>query len=421
MKKLLNKTLLYYALFAVILLLCSAPLFYSLSEKLYLDDVDEAIQLRKEEFFRNNAAVLRINEIAEWNKFSRDVRILPDTVTHRKGVIFQQFYYDTLTPEWEPYRVLYSDVRIENQPYTLMIRLNLVESQDLVETIAFLYLIIMVALFAGFIIISKIVSKRLWKPFYESLSQIQQFNIDKNEMPAFANVNTKEFQELNNALEKLMQQNLKAYQSQKEFTQNAAHELQTPLAVFQSKLDLLIQNTSITEEQAEILQSLYKSSSRLSRINKNLLLLAKIENNQFAETERVNINDILREVLPYFKEQGISKGLTIHKNIDSEIVITGNKALVEIMINNLLLNAISHNIVKGKVGVHITDRVLTVTNTGDDNALNEQILFKRFGRGDLNNQGTGLGLAIVKEICDRYGWEVIYIFKNKEHNFSVNF
>jgi signal transduction histidine kinase len=421
MKKLLNKTLLYYAIFAIIPLLCSSPLFYWLSEKLYLDDVDEAILLRKEEFFRNNAATLKINEISEWNRFNRDVHILPDTVTHQKNVIFQHFYYDTLAPEWEPYRVLYSDVRIENKPYTLMIRLNLVESQDLVETIAFLYLIILVALFAGFIIISKIISSRLWKPFYEALSQIKRFNIDKNEMPVFTSSNTVEFQQLNNALEKLIHQNLKAYQSQKEFTQNAAHELQTPLAVFQSKLDLLLQNTTLSQQQAEIIQSLYKAASKLSRINKNLLLLAKIENNQFTETSNIHINDILKEVIPYFKEQADSKNLTINEQIQNEITVNGNQTLVEIMINNLLLNAISHNIENGNICIYISGNALTIMNTGSNAALNEKILFRRFSKATSNNQGTGLGLAIIKEISDRYKWKVNYAFENYQHSFSVAF
>ena len=113
MNRLLNKTLLYYTFFATIILLLSAPFFYWMMEKLYTDDVDEAIVLRKKEFETNNQQTLRITDISVWNKFNRDIRILPDTVVSKpKDSIIQQTFYDALVPEWEPYRVLYTNVTI---------------------------------------------------------------------------------------------------------------------------------------------------------------------------------------------------------------------------------------------------------------------------------------------------------------------
>ena len=147
MNRLLNKTLLYYTFFATIILLLSAPFFYLMMERLYTDDVDEAIFLRKKEFEINNQQTLHITDIAVWNKFNRDIRILPDTVVSKpKDSILQQNIYDALVPEWEPYRVLYTNVKIEGQPFVLMIQLNLVESEDLIKTIIWLYLGILFAL-----------------------------------------------------------------------------------------------------------------------------------------------------------------------------------------------------------------------------------------------------------------------------------
>jgi len=126
MNRLLNKTLLYYSFFATVILLLSAPFIYWTMEKLYRDDVDEAILLRRDEFETNNRKLLHISDIPVWNQFNRDTRILPDTIkSSPKDSIIQQIFYDALVPEWEPYRVLYKDVAIEGKPFVLMIGLIL--------------------------------------------------------------------------------------------------------------------------------------------------------------------------------------------------------------------------------------------------------------------------------------------------------
>jgi signal transduction histidine kinase len=422
MNRLLNKTLLYYTFFATIILLLSAPFFYWMMEKLYTDDVDEAIVLRKKEFETNNQQTLHITDIPVWNKFNRDIRILPDTVVSKpKDSIIQQTFYDALVPEWEPYRVLYTNVKIEGQSFVLMIQLNLVESEDLIKTIIWIYLGILFALLLVIFFITRFISNRLWKPFYDTLKKIDQFNIEQHTSPEFSVTNVKEFEQLNAGLEKLIRGSLQSYASQKSFTQNAAHELQTPLAIFQSKLDLLLQDTSLTRPQATIVQSLYEATSRLTRINKNLLLLAKIENNQFAETATFTINELINDVTPYFTEQADSKRLIIEKNMEAIVGGNANRGLAEIMINNLFLNAVRHNIENGKIIISLKDNRFTIANSGTVQSLDETILFKRFGKGSADVRSSGLGLAIVKEICERYGWEVSYKFEGGLHNFSVSF
>ncbi len=140
MNRLLNRTLINYTFFATLILILSSPFFYWMMDKLYLDDVDEAILLRKKEFLINNRASLKTDDVSIWNRFNRDTRLLPDTITTKpKDHIIQETFYDAMTPEWEPYRVLYTNVSIEQKPYVLMIRLNLVESEDLIKTLTWLY------------------------------------------------------------------------------------------------------------------------------------------------------------------------------------------------------------------------------------------------------------------------------------------
>jgi signal transduction histidine kinase len=422
MNRLLNKTLLYYTFFATIILLLSAPFFYWMMEQLYTDDVDEAIVLRKKEFETNNQQTLHITDIAVWNKFNRDIRILPDTVVSKpKDSIIQQTFYDALVPEWEPYRVLYTNVTIDGQPFVLMIQLNLVESEDLIRTIIWIYLGILFSLLLVIFFLTRFISNRLWQPFYDTLKKIDQFNIEQHNSPTFIETNIREFEQLNTGLEKLIQGNLQSYASQKSFTQNAAHELQTPLAVFQSKLDLLLQDNSLTQPQAVIVQSLYEATSRLTRINKNLLLLAKIENNQFSETTSFSVNELITDVTPYFTEQANSKKLVIENETDSIIAINANRGLAEIMVNNLFLNAVRHNVENGKIILSLKDNTFTISNSGALQSLDEAILFKRFGKGSSDTRSSGLGLAIVKEICDRYDWKVNYQFSDGLHHFSIRF
>ena len=422
MNQLLNRTLLYYAFLATALLLLSAPIFYSQMQRLYIDDVDEAINLRREEFERYHLPRLQRKDVATWNKFNRDIWIVPDTVTQLVGQIREAVFLDTLHQEWEPYRVLYDRITIDQQPFILRIRINLVESEDLIKALAKLYIGLLVVLSGVLFVLTRLISKKLWRPFYDTLHQIKKFNIEQQSVPAFSDTSINEFKQLNTGLISLINANLISYQRQKEFTENAAHELQTPLAVFQSKLDLLLQLPSLSEEQAAIIASLYETASRLSRINKNLLLLTKLGSRQFHERQAAEVGLIITEVLPYFAEQAQQKGLHIQTHLpDQPVWVQAHKGLLEIMIHNLFLNAIRHNIPSGQINMHLVEKQLTITNTGEAIPLEEELLFKRFAKTSGHVQSSGLGLAIVHQICQLHGWQVTYRFLHQQHQFTVNF
>ncbi len=423
MNRLLNRTLLFYSFFAVVILLISAPFVYWLMEKLYTDDVDEAILLRKKEFEVKNLHTLHLGDISVWNRFNRDIRILPDTVAAKPhDTIIQEVFYDELVPEWEPYRVLYTRVFIERQPEILMIRLNLVESDDLIRMLSRIYFGILFAFLIVIFFVTRFISNSLWKPFYDTLQKIEAYNIEMHAVPEFSKTRIEEFCQLNAGLKRLINGTLLSYKIQKRFTENASHELQTPLALFQSKLDLLLQEPDLSGKQAELIQSLYEASARLTRVNKNLLLLAKIENNQFVDLKPVSLSETIQEVLPYFSEQAEAKQLSLFTNFTSEGTgLQANQGLVEMVINNLLLNAIRYNHAQGSIHISVQKSVLIVSNTGNEIALQQDFLFQRFSRLADQPQSNGLGLAIVKEICDRYNWKINYIWENKLHTFFISF
>lgn len=418
-KKLLHKTTNHFLIFSVLSLVISAPLFYYITNYFYVEETDESLLIHKEDFIRHQLPSLRISDIALWNKYNKNESLIP---SHKiaKDTLFTKFYFDKLKKENQPYRQLNSPIIIENKPYTYITQINLIEKKEIIESVVLLFLSIIILLMAGVLLIVKISSKRLWKPFYNTLLQIRGFELDKNNTPVFIPTDIEEFNELNKSLSRLIEKNISIYQSQKEFAENASHELQTPLALFQTKIDNLVQ-LELNEEQSAILSSLNKDISRLNRLNKNLLLLSKIDNETYLEKNTFVLNDYIEKHLAFFTEQAKSKNISIKTQFTSPLSITGNPALTEVLINNLFLNAIRHNEKNGKIIITIQDNQLTFSNTGQSTPLSIDKLFNRFSKINPSSQGNGLGLAIIKKIAEINNWEIKYTFDDQLHNFSVRF
>lgn len=291
--------------------------------------------------------------------------------------------------------------------------------RDVLMGIMIQYSFITAMLGIGVVLTMRIISRKLWAPFDHTLDKIESFSLESGNIPTLPTSDITEFNRLNASLNLLMHKSLDSYKAQKEFTENASHELQTPLAIFQSKLDLLLQQAELTENQAEIIQDLYHMTSRLSRLNRNLLLLAKIENAQFDKTEAISLNKFVNNLQPFL--ESIADGLHIINDFQQEITVNANSSLLESMINNLVVNALRHNRPGGSISISISGNSLAVSNTSDAPALDATHIFNRFYRPAQNKQGNGLGLAIVKAVCDYHGWTVAYRYNDGTHSFIVKF
>lgn len=419
-KKLLHKSSRAYLLYAVLLLMVSAPVFYYATKKLYIKEADDTLMLHKKEFLQFNIATLKQTDVPVWNRFNRNVKIEGSSIVSKDSLFFNN-YYDTLDKEVEPYRVLNFPVTIENVPYVYSERINLVETADLIKNIAFLFFAVISILLVGLFIITKKLSVNLWKPFYETLNRIENFEIDKTQSPVFSETSIEEFTRLNTSIQKLIQKNILIYNSQKEFIENAAHELQTPLAVFQAKIDILIQRDDVNEEQAVLLGSLNDNIFRLNRLNKNLLLLSKIEHNNYSSRESILLTDYIQKNIAFFTEQANAKSISIKMESHQDFQIKSNPVLTEILVNNLFLNAVKHNIKNGQITITLNSNKLVFTNSGQIQPLNTNKLFNRFSKANPSEQGTGLGLSIIKKICEVNNWTVVYNYENKLHSFSILF
>jgi two-component system sensor histidine kinase ArlS len=418
--KLLHRTLRVYIIFSSLVLIISTPLFYFLVNKLFIDDADETLLLRKKEFLAYTLPSLKVNDINNLNEFSRDLKIQPAAFPVTNDTLFYRNYLDTLANENEPYRVLLSPITIESNPFVVMTRINLIESEDMIKSIAVSFIIIVTCLLTGLYFITRKLSRKLWKPFYTTLNNIENFELDKNNKPSLPESDIDEFSRLNHSVEKLIDRNIEIYAHQKEFIENAAHELQTPLAVFQAKLDTLAQQLPFTDELSKTLTDLNDSASRLARLNKNLLLLSKIENGQFKATDDVDAYSIIRKLAFFFAEQGEEKNIKVISSDIEPMMLKGNATLFEIVISNLLLNAIRHNHNDGKVILTFHKNCLQITNSSAREALDPEKLFQRFSQPG-SGSGNGLGLSIVKKICDLHGWQISYGYENKLHIFQITF
>ncbi len=291
---------------------------------------------------------------------------------------------------------------------------------DIIKGIMLQFVLIVTLMGVAIVVTAGFISRRLWHPFDKTLAAIESFRLEDDRNADLPETDVSEFRRLNDALDRLMRNSRHSYRLQKEFTENASHELQTPLAVFQSKLDLLLQQSELSEQQAAIIQDLYAMSRRLSRLNRNLLLLAKMENRQFRRTAQVDLVTTIDHLHLYLDSLATDVALQIDIKVP-EFPLHANSALLESMVSNLVVNAIRHNRPGGTVRLTLTGTEMTIDNTSDEPPLDTTRIFDRFYRPTEQTAGNGLGLAIVKAVCDYHGWCISYSFHSGHHQFCVSF
>ena len=271
-----------------------------------------------------------------------------DTLIYKDTLIFHAI--DELEgieniEEYEKYRQLTAYETFPNgERHKIITRNSLVRNQDFITVITFLTIFIMLLLLTGLWFFNTQIAKKIWKPFYSNLSNLKKFSVQDQKPIELLPSNILEFTELNNSIKSLTEKLSSDYNNLKEFTENASHEMQTPLAIMQSKIELLLQSTNLNESEINQLQSIYQAGQRLSKLNKTLLTLAKVENRQFSEKEDVNLSELFENKLDIYEDFISQKKLNIDKDIEKNAIINTNITMLEMLITNLLSNSIRHNI-----------------------------------------------------------------------------
>lgn len=320
--------------------------------------------------------------------------------------------------EQEPGRSLITTVRLKGRNIQVTITKSRVESEDLVRVILLITLGVTLILLVSLFIINRFVMSRLWMPFYNTLKRMKSFEVTKMESLNSDSTKIDEFIELNQSVNAMADRVKQDYRELKSFTDNASHEMMTPLAVINSKLDSLLQTEPFTAQQGTLLEDIYQATGRLSRLHQSLLLLAKIENNLITDAQQIDLKVLIESKIRQFHELFERDSLTTEVNLSNKTVIM-SRYLADILLNNLFSNAVRHNQRGGKISIELSEMALVISNTGKDFSGKDR-LFDRFSKSS-ESEGMGLGLAITKQVCNLYGYQITYRQINELHIFSVFF
>jgi signal transduction histidine kinase len=403
----------------VVIFLLASVAFALLLHYVLINQVDEDLKIEQNEI---TSYVNKYNKLPEVIKV-RDQQIFYKPVEQSGVNDKRQFHnlkvYNDHHKEQELVRELNFNINAGGQWYIVTVRKSLEGTDDLVQSIIVITAITILLILMATFLINRIVLRRLWQPFYDTLQTVGSFKLGKNKLQLQV-TNIDEFALMNKTLQQAITKAEEDYVLLKQFTENASHELQTPLAVIRSKLDLLIQDEYLTAGQSDAVQSAYDALQKLSRMNQSLLLLTKIENRQFSETEVIDMKALTETKLNQFKELWQNKNITV-KHLLQRSSITFNPTLADILLNNLCSNATKHNIAGGSIDIELNAGSLTFRNTGPSVALCKNRVFTRFYKSGYAQDSYGLGLSIIKQICEVSSCNIAYSFEGSNtHVFSVN-
>ena len=322
--------------------------------------------------------------------------------------------------ETEPARILTTIFKDkENRHYELSVFTPTIEKRDLQEAIFHLLIALFATLLIAILVINIWVFRRSMKPFYQLLNWLDKYRLGQENEPLDISTDTSEFRKLNETVKRYASHSEEIYRQQKLFIGNASHEIQTPLAVCQNRIEMLMEDESLNEEQLSELAKTYQTLEYVSKLNKSLLLLSKIDNSQFVDTTTVSINELVHRYMDDYQEVYDYKEIQITLNEKENFHLQINETLATMLITNLLKNAYVHNNEHGTIQIEIGKDYITFSNSGDLQPLEEKRVFERFYQGKKKEGTTGLGLAIVAAICRQCSLEVSYRFVNNMHEFHV--
>ncbi|PZF71826.1 sensor histidine kinase [Taibaiella soli] len=350
-----------------------------------------------------------------------EIKILGKDAPITTAEVHQYTYYNPDIKHRECWLSVKSFYKINDETYSISSYNYVTKANEILMGLLSSFICI-VALSLLFVIISgSVISKLILAPFYHTVKTIQTFSIKSKQKIQLPKTGTKELNELNVFLKKMTDKAVDEYAALKEFSENASHELQTPLAIIRSKMELLVES-DITEEQAALIADMQNAIEKLSKINRSLTLLTKLENEEYDATKDIKFCRSAKDSLSAFSDLMEVKGICLHRQIDSNVTVMLNPALADILLNNLLSNAIRHNLPEnGQIDVLLTKDKFCIKNTGNPPNIPTEDLFRRFKKVNQSGESIGIGLAIVKQICDLNKFKIRYTFEEGWHIIEINF
>ena len=371
----------------------------------------------------NKSKIALLEQTAKLNKFPSTTYGNCQLMTY-KTIEFSKentnFYKDTLILDkkvnrYKPYRLMTFSTTINNQAYEIQMLRTLEETDGLIINIFLFMTLLFILLIVILLIVNQYSSNQIWKDFYLSLDKINKFDLNIHKDIKLTTTDIKEFEDLNIVLRRMTKRIASDYSKMKEYTENASHEIQTPLAIINSKLELLLQCKELPEKQYQIIADASEASDRLARLNKTLILLTRIENRQFPEEKTIFPQQIIEKHLNNYEEIILSKGIKLSTTFEPEVNIQINPHLADILLLNLIKNAIRHNIPNGELKIKLNSTIFEIANSGAPLDIDSELLFDRFFKSTKSSQSLGLGLSIVKKITELFNIKINYIYTENLH------
>lgn len=326
-----------------------------------------------------------------------------------------------LKMETEPARILTTIYRDEDgKYYELVVSTPTIEKHDLKEAILYWMIFLYVGLLFIIILVNVWVYQRSNRPLYKLLEWLDNYRIGTKNKPLDNDTDITEFKKLNESAVKNLRRAEEVFEEQKQFIGNASHEIQTPLAVCRNRLEILMEDETLSEKQLSELAKTHQTLDYISKLNKSLLLLSKIDNRQFTDRESIDLNAVVRKYLKDYEEIYCNMNIEVVLQEHGIFTIMMSQSLAGILVNNLLKNAYTHNIPNGELYIELSPDKVILKNTGQDYSLNPKLIFERFYQGNKKEGSTGLGLAIVKSISDMENLNLRYYYEENYHCFEVS-
>ncbi len=411
--RLLHKTSINFLMMNIILLVLTAIALFIYTRVLLDDETEEELYSQVafyEQHIQKGNSPISISPII-------DIKIV---ATKTPTVLKDTMMYDARQKEIELYREISRTIKSSDRYYQIKIRTLIIESEDIFIGIIISFISVLLIAFVILFFINKSRNEKLWAPFFTSLNKLKSFSLESREPIIFESSNIEEFNDLNNRLNALISKINTDYSNLKQFTEDVSHEAQTPLAIMQAKIENIINKSDISDIQYEEFTSIQKDVKRLTQLNKRLIILAKIDNDQFSKPKTIDLKQLITERVEDFEDISENSFQIDH---NSKTTIKMDPYLAEVLINNLLTNAIKYSPSKSTIHIKVDGAMVQVANSGAKMISNPDRLFERFYKENSNKKATGLGLSIVSKICSYYGFTCSYRFNEigKQHVFQIDF
>ncbi len=408
--KLIKQTYLRTIIWLIPIFLVSSLLFFYVIKFIVYEETDEHLSYEMERIIKYHA---KHNHLPEFHKIANIIEDYKlEKALYRDTLILEEFDNEMI-----PFRELLFTINHNGQDFTIVLRDLLPGNDDVLEGSLLMMLALLFIISMSILLVINSISSKLWKPFYKTIDSLTKYRVSQ-EIPIFEKSKIEEFNTLNDTIEELLKKIIHDYNRTKNFNENASHELQTHLSIIKLNSEKLLNSSQLNQEQLKQIYNISNSTSKLSAAQNSLLLLSKIGNLEFKNNIQIDISKTIENTLKPYEEIISIREIKLELE-NKTLFVFMDKGLAEILINNLIKNAIKHNIQSGYISILLENKCLKIENSGASYSGNPDEFFDRFKKGETGN--IGLGLAIVKQICEVYSFEISYTISEQKHIIEIHF